>query len=129
MANKKDQDRLIPQRTLSTDELKKLVAESGIPVQQIENGIGMPKTTLHKVLSGSLVNGNPRLLPIKYEAPLIQFIKEKKAAKEDLKIETKEVFQELSIPLVEEEVDVPDKERKLNWIAKLQEVKSELPTG
>jgi len=128
MARKKDSDLPIPQRTLSTDELKKLVYESGIPVQQIELGIGMPKTTLDKCLRGALVNGKPRLLPIKYEAPLIQFIKEKKAAKEELKLETKEVFQELNIPIVEEEVDIPDEERKRNWISKLQEVKAELPT-
>lgn len=127
MSRKKgNSGKYVPTKTLTIDDVKKLVRESGIPVSIIEKGIGMPLTTLDKVINDRLINGKPRSLPAKYEAPLIQFIKEKKAAKADLLIETKEVFEDLNIPVTEEDIDIPDKQRKLDWINKLQEVKDEI---
>ena len=118
--------KIIPVKTLSPADLVKLVSESGIPVAQIEKGIGMPKTTLDKCLKAipDPVTGYVRTLPAKYEAPLIKFIKEKKAEKEDLKIEVKEVMAAANIEVKEEEVEIPDEQRKRDWIAKLLEEKN-----
>ena len=128
MANKKGnkKGKLIPQKTLSPEDLIKLVRESGIPVSQIEKGTGMPLTTLDKCLKGEKVNGHLRTLPAKWEAPLINFIKQKKAEKEELLIVTKEVFEDHNIEVKEEDVEIPDEQRKRDWINKLQEAKAEL---
>lgn len=128
MARKKGSNnknsKFVPQKTLTPDDLKKLVDESGIPVRQIESGIGMPITTLDKCLKGDMVNGCVRTLPAKWEAPLIKFIKEKKAEKEDHKIEVKEILEAHNIEVKEEEVLIPDEERKREWIDKLLEAKN-----
>lgn len=119
MANKKIE-------TISTEDLRKLITESGLAIAEIEKGVGMPVTTLDKVLRAKADSrGYTRTLPTKWVAPLMQFIKEKKAAKEELKVEVKEVLQEHKIEVVEPEVHIPDEQRKKDWIAKLQEVKSE----
>jgi len=118
---------LIPQKILSPEDLVKLVRESGIPVHQIEKGIGMPITTLDKCLKGEIVQGKwTRTLPAKYEAPLIKYIREKRIEKEELQFEVKETLIEHNIEVKEKEVFIPDEKRKLDWIAKLQEVKAEL---
>lgn len=116
--------KVVPVKTLTQEEVVALVRESGIPVATIEKGIGMPLTTLDKCLKGDTVNGWKRTLPAKYEQPLINFIKQKKAEKEELLISTKEVFQDLNIPIVEEEVFIPDEERKRAWVDKLLEAKN-----
>lgn len=128
MANKKDKERIIPIKTLSHEDLKKLVDESGLAIRVIEVGIGMPITTLDKCYKATPdpITGYVRTLPAKWEAPLIQFIKEKKAAKVDHKEEIKEVFKDLNIEVVEPEVLIPDQERKENWINMLHEVKAQL---
>ena len=51
MGRKKGQKiKLKPQKTLSHEDLVKLIDESGIPIRQIESGIGMPITTLDKCI-------------------------------------------------------------------------------
>lgn len=112
--------------TISNEDLKKLIEESGLTVSEIEKGIKMPLTTLDKCLRAKADSrGYTRTLPTKWVAPLMQFIKEKKAAKEELKVEVKEVLQEHKIEVAEPEVHIPDEQRKKDWIAKLQEVKLE----
>lgn len=118
MANKKIE-------TISTEDLRKLITESGLANAEIEKGIGMPITTLDKVLRAKPdARGYTRTLPTKWVAPLMQFIKEKKAVKEELKVEVKETLQEYNIEVKEPEVFIPDEKRKLDWINKLQEVKA-----
>lgn len=113
-------------RTLNHEDLVKLVRESGIPVAIIEKAVGIPLTTLDKCIKGALmVNGAPRPLPAKYEAPLIKYIREKRIEKEELQFEIKETLIEHNIEIKEKEVFIPDEKRKLDWIAKLQEVKTE----
>lgn len=112
---------------ISTEDLQKLVNESGLTVGAIERGVGMPDRTLAKTLEAKPdKKGYIRTLPTKWVADTIKFIKEKKAANEELKIEVKEVLVDHNIPVVEPEVDVPNKERKLAWIDKLQDAKTEL---
>jgi len=120
--------KLVLTKTLTVDDVKKLVRESGLKVFEIEKGVGMPKTTLDKVINDRLLDDGvtPRTLPAKWEAPMIEFIKKKKAEKEELIASTKEVFIELNIPVKVEPVEIPDEERKLAWIEKLKEVKAEL---
>jgi len=120
--------KIILTKTLTIDDVKKLVRESGLKVFEIERGVGMPITTLDKVINDRPTPGSgvPRTLPAKWEAPMIDFIKKKKAEKEELLAATKEVFIELNIPVKVEPVEIPDEERKLAWIEKLREVKAEL---
>lgn len=120
--------KLVLTKTLTIDDVKKLVRESGLKVFEIERGVGMPATTLDKVINDRPTPGSgvPRTLPAKWEAPMINFIKKKKAEKEELLATTKEVFIELNIPIKVEPVEIPDEERKLAWIEKLREVKAEL---
>lgn len=115
-------------KTLTIDDVKRIVAESGLKITEIERGVGMPITTLDKVINDRPTPGSglPRTLPAKWEAPMIDFIKKKKAEKEELIEATKEVFVELNIPAKVEPVEIPDEERKLAWIEKLKEVKAEL---
>lgn len=120
MANKKTE-------TITTEDLRKLITESGLTVAQIEKGVGMPSTTLDKVLRAKPDSrGYTRTLPTKYVADTIQFIKEKKIAKEELILEVKEVLVEHNIEVKEPEVFIPDEKRKLDWISKLQEVKASI---
>ena len=115
-------------KTLTIDDVKRIVAESGLKVNEIEKGVGMPLTTLDKVINDRPTPGSniPRTLPAKWEAPMIDFIKKKKAEKEELLAATKEVFIELNIPVKVEPVEIPDEERKMAWIEKLKEVKAEI---
>lgn len=111
---------------ISTEDLQKLVKESGLTVAVIEKGVGMPERTLAKSLDAKAdKHGYIRTLPTKWVAGTIKFIKEKKAANEELKIEVKEVLVDHNIPVTEPEVYIPDKERKEAWIDKLQDAKIE----
>lgn len=111
--------------TISTEDLQKLVKESGLTVAEIEKGVGMPERTLAKSLEAKPdKKGYTRTLPTKWVADTIKFIKEKKVANEELKIEVKEVLIDHNIAVVEPEVDVPNKERKLAWIDKLKDAKT-----
>ncbi len=131
-APKKAKRKPIPalSRTLTTDELIKIIDESGLPILSIEKGIGMPHNTLYKVYhkTPDKNNGNYiRSLPAKWELPLLNYIKQKKALIKDTIEETLEVREEVGLePIAEPEVDIPDLDRKLDWINKLQEVKSGL---
>ncbi len=131
MKNKKKQH-LPLVKTLDPEALKKLVYESGIPIPQLERGIGMPKNTLSNCLLENNTTTNKmgakyvRTLPAKWEQPLINFIKQKKSDKEELKIEVKEVLAAHNIEVKEPEISIPDKERKEAWIQKMLEVKAEL---
>lgn len=120
--------KLVLTKTLTIDDVKRIVAESGLKVNEIEKGVGMPLTTLDKVINDRPTPGSniPRTLPAKWEAPMIDFIKKKKAEKEELLAATKEVFIELNIPVKVEPVEIPDEERKMAWIEKLKEVKAEI---
>ena len=70
-------------KTLTIDDVKRIVAESGLKITEIERGVGMPITTLDKVINDRPTPGSgaPRTLPAKWEAPMIDFIKKKKAEK------------------------------------------------
>ena len=120
--------KLVLTKTLTIDDVKRIVAESGLKVNEIEKGVGMPLTTLDKVINDRPTPGSniPRTLPAKWEAPMIDFIKKKKAEKEELLAATKEVFIELNIPVKVEPVEIPDEGRKMAWIEKLKEVKAEI---
>ena len=43
-----------------------------------------------------------------------------------IKLEVKDVLIEHNVPIIEPKVIIPDEERKLEWIKKLQEAKAEL---
>ena len=120
--------KLVLTKTLTIDDVKRIVAESGLKVNEIEKGVGMPLTTLDKVINDRPTPGSniPRTLPAKWEAPMIDFIKKKNAEKEELLAATTEVFIELNIPVKVEPVEIPDEERKMAWIEKLKEVKAEI---
>lgn len=112
-------------KPMSTEEIRTLVKESGLSIADIEKGVGMPKDTLQKSLKErGTGNGYIRTVPTKWIQPMIEFIKKAKVEKEELKIEIKEVQQTYNIPVEEPEVFIPDKERKLNWIDKLQQEKN-----
>ncbi len=113
---------------ISTENLRRLVAESGLTVKEIEKGVGMPDCTLDKSLAARAVgkSGYVRTFPEKWVQPTINFIKEKKAAIVEIKMEVREVLIDHKVDIVEPEGTTPDKERKLAWIKKLQEVKAGL---
>lgn len=112
-------------KPMTTDEIRTLVKESGIPVAEIEQGVGMPKDTLQKSLKErSTGNGYIRTVPTKWIQPMIDFIKKRKVEKDELRVEINEVKKDLNIPVEEPEVVIPDKESKLAWIDKLQQEKN-----
>lgn len=113
---------------ISTDELRQLVAQSGLPVAEIEKGVGMPKLTLEKSLAARPVNKNGyiRTMPEKWALATVKFIRERKVEIEEIKLEVKDVLIEHNVPIIEPKVIIPDEERKLEWIKKLQEAKAEL---
>ena len=116
------------EKTLTTDELIKVIDDSGIGITVIEKGIGMPQHTLYKIYhkTPDKTTGYVRSLPAKWELPLLNYIKQKKALIKDTIEETLEVREEVGLdPILEPEVDIPDLDRKLDWINKLQEVKNE----
>lgn len=117
-------------RSLTTDDLIKIIDESGLAIKAIENGIGMPQNTLHKIYNKTpdKQTGYIRSLPVKWELPLLNFIKEKKALLQDHKEEIIEALEEVGLEVVSDnnETEIPDFERKQAWITKLQEVKDEI---
>ncbi len=130
MSRRKDSDLPIPTKTLSVDDLRKVVYESGIAVSIIERAVGIPHTTLDKCLKALPVKGKyPRSLPGKYELPLLKYIKEQKALKEDANIEVKEILEESGVDVPKPEIpNTKYVQDKVSWIEKLVATKNELNT-
>lgn len=129
MSRKKDSDSLKPKKTLSTEDLRKMIDDSGLSIYSIEKGIGMPDSTLLKCYNAKPdARGYTRTLPAKWELKLLQYIKEKKVAVEESKEEVKEILKEsgIDVPIVIPESVIDDMEGKTNWMNKLKEVQDEL---
>lgn len=120
---------MIKKKTLDPADLKRLVEESGMTVYSIEKGVGMPLTSLDKCLKAKPdKKGYVRTLPSKWELPLLKFLKEQKAKKIDVTIETKEILEEndIEVPIEIPEAIIPELEKRKEWISKLSEIKEEL---
>ena len=117
-------------RSLTTDELIKIINDSGLGVFTIEKGVGMPIHTLHKIYNKTPDNktGYIRSLPVKWELPLLNYIKEKKALLQDRKEEIIEALEDVGLEVAHTEIktNIPNMERKQAWINKLQEIKKEI---
>ena len=107
--------------TIDVELIKKLLEQSGCNVYKTEIEVGISRNYLRNGLNPN----NPVRVSKKWEAPLVKYLKKKIALNKEAELHIEEIKLEAGLEVPEKQSNLKEelKEKKRNWIIKLNEIK------
>jgi len=104
---------------VNVERLLTMIEESGVTYYAIEKDLKIGKG----IVSRGVKEGTDRPIPVKWEAPIIKYLKKKIAEKQDNDIITQEILLDAGFSVPEKESNLKEelKEFKRDWLGRLQD--------